>query len=142
MDVANFVFPNDLHVHWSMMIALYPYITGIVAGAFIVSSLYHVFKVEVLRPISRFSLLFALAFLAFATLPLLLHLGRPERNLNIMLTPSASSAMAGFGYIYTLYGIVLLLEILFIYRPDPGKAQTSKQGLDETHLYPADDCQR
>ena len=117
MDPTNFVFPNDLHVHWSMMIALYPYITGIVAGAFIVSSLYHVFKVEVLRPISRFSLLFALAFLAFATLPLLLHLGRPERNFNIMLTPSASSAMAGFGYIYTLYGIVLLLEILFIYRP-------------------------
>jgi len=117
MDPSNFVFPNDLHVHWSMMIALYPYITGIVAGAFIVSSLYHVFKVEVLRPISRFSLLFALAFLAFATLPLLLHLGRPERNFNIMLTPSASSAMAGFGYIYTLYGVVLLLEILFIYRP-------------------------
>ncbi len=117
MDPSNFVFPNDLHVHWSMMIALYPYITGIVAGAFIVSSLYHVFKVEVLKPISRFSLLFALAFLAFATLPLLLHLGRPERNFNIMLTPSASSAMAGFGYIYTLYGIVLLLEILFIYRP-------------------------
>ena len=42
--------------------------------------------------------------------------------------------MAGFGYIYTLYGIVLLLEILFIYRPAPGNAQTSKQGLDETHL--------
>ncbi len=87
MDAANFVFPNDLHVHWSMMIALYPYITGIVAGAFIVSSLYHVFKVEALKPISRFSLLFALAFLAFATLPLLMHLGRPERNFNIMLTP-------------------------------------------------------
>jgi Ni/Fe-hydrogenase subunit HybB-like protein len=117
MDPSNFVFPNDLHVHWSMMIALYPYITGIVAGAFIVSSLYHVFRVEVLKPISRFSLLFALAFLAFATLPLLLHLGHPERNFNIMLTPSASSAMAGFGYIYTLYGVVLLLEILFIYRP-------------------------
>jgi Ni/Fe-hydrogenase subunit HybB-like protein len=117
MDPSNFVFPNDLHVHWSMMIALYPYLTGIVAGAFIVSSLYHVFKVEVLKPISRFSLLFALAFLAFATLPLLLHLGHPERNFNIMLTPSASSAMAGFGYIYALYGVLLLLEILFIYRP-------------------------
>jgi hypothetical protein len=26
MDAANFVFPNDLHVHWSMMIALYPYV--------------------------------------------------------------------------------------------------------------------
>ena len=129
MDPSNFVFPNDLHVHWSMMIALYPYITGIVAGAFIVSSLYHVFKVEVLKPISRFSLLFALAFLAFATLPLLLHLGRPERNFNIMLTPSASSAMAGFGYIYTLYGIVLLLEILFIYRPTLIKLKQQSTGL-------------
>jgi len=117
MDAANFVFPNDLHVHWSMMIVLYPYITGIVAGAFIVSSLYHVFGVRVLRPLSRFSLMFALAFLAFAAFPLLLHLGHPERNFNIMLTPSPSSAMAGFGFIYTLYGIVLFLEILFIYRP-------------------------
>ncbi len=129
MDAANFVFPNDLHVHWSMMIALYPYITGIVAGAFIVSSLYHVFNVEALKPISRFSLLFALAFLAFATLPLLMHLGRPERNLNIMLTPSPSSAMAGFGYIYTLYGVVLLLEILFIYRPTLVKLKEQTKGL-------------
>jgi len=129
MDAANFVFPNDLHVHWSMMIALYPYITGIVAGAFIVSSLYHVFKVEALRPISRFSLLFALAFLAFATLPLLLHLGRPERNLNIMLTPNPSSAMAGFGYIYTAYGVVLLFEILFIYRPTLVRLKEQSEGL-------------
>jgi Ni/Fe-hydrogenase subunit HybB-like protein len=129
MDPSNFVFPNDVHVHWSMMIALYPYITGIVAGAFIVSSLYHVFKVEALRPISRFSLLFALAFLAFATLPLLLHLGRPERCLNIMMTPSVSSAMAGFGYIYSLYGIVLLLEILFIYRPTLIKLKHQSTGL-------------
>ena len=115
--VSNFVFPNDLHVHWSMMIVLYPYITGIVAGAFIVSSLYHVFDIKALKPVSRFSLLFALAFLACATLPLLVHLGHPERNLNIMITPNPSSAMAGFGYIYMLYGIVLVLEILFVYRP-------------------------
>ena len=129
MDAANFVFPNDLHVHWSMMIALYPYITGIVAGAFIVSSLYHVFKVEALRPISRFSLLFALAFLAFAAFPLLLHLGRPERNLNIMLTPNPSSAMAGFGYIYTAYGVVLLFEILFIYRATLVRLKEQSEGL-------------
>ena len=34
MLAANYVFPNDLHVHWSMMIVLYPYITGLVDGAF------------------------------------------------------------------------------------------------------------
>ncbi len=114
---VGYVFPNDLHVHWSLMIVLYPYITGIVAGAFIVSSLYHVFHVKALRPIARFSLLFALAFLACATLPLLNHLGHPERALNMMLTPNPSSAMAGFGYIYSAYAVVLVLEILFIYRP-------------------------
>ncbi len=115
--LTRYIFPNDLHVHWSLMIVLYPYITGIVAGAFIVSSLYHVFHIRALKPIARYSLIFALAFLACATLPLLNHLGHPERALNMMLTPSPTSAMAGFGYIYSAYGIVLLLEILFIYRP-------------------------
>ena len=32
----GFVFPNEVHVTWSVMIVLYPYITGLVAGAFIV----------------------------------------------------------------------------------------------------------
>ncbi len=114
---SGFVFPNDVHVHWSLMIVLYPYITGIVAGAFIVSSLYHVFHIEALKPIARFSLLFAFAFLACATLPLLIHLGQPGRALNMFLTPNPSSAMAGFGYIYSAYGMVLILEIFFIYRP-------------------------
>ncbi len=115
--LTNYVFPNDLHVHWSLMIVLYPYITGIVAGAFIVSSLYHVFHINSLKPVSRFALVFALAFLAFATAPLLNHLGHPERAMNMMLTPNPTSAMAGFGYIYSAYAIVLILEILFIYRP-------------------------
>ena len=115
--LTNYVFPNDAHVHWSLMIVLYPYITGIVAGAFIVSSLYHVFGIKALRPISRYSLIFALAFLACATWPLLLHLGHPERSFSMFLTPNPSSAMAGFGFIYTAYLILLVHEILFIYRP-------------------------
>ncbi len=115
--LTNYVFPNDLHVHWSLMIVLYPYITGIVAGAFIVSSLYHVFGIKQLKPISRYSLVFALAFLCCATWPLLLHLGHPERSLSMFLAPNPTSAMAGFGYIYSAYFILLIHEILFIYRP-------------------------
>ncbi len=115
--ISNYIFPNDLHVHWSLMIVLYPYITGLVAGAFIVSSLYHVFHIKALKPVARFSLLFALAFLICATWPLMNHLGRPERAMSMMLTPNPTSAMAGFGYIYSAYFIVLLLEIVFIMRP-------------------------
>ncbi|MCG8618138.1 MAG: polysulfide reductase NrfD [Desulfobacterales bacterium] len=117
MLVSNYVFPNDLHVHWSMMIVLYPYITGLVDGAFIIAALYYLFRVESLKPVARFSLLFALAFLSCATLPLLLHLGRPERNFNMLLTPSPSSAMAGFGYIFAVSMGVLVFIILFVYRP-------------------------
>ena len=74
MDATSFVFPNDPHVPWSIMIVLYPYITGLVAGAFVVSALYHVFHQNVLRPVARLALVTALCFCAFATLPLLLHL--------------------------------------------------------------------
>ena len=128
MLVSNFVLPNDLHVHWSMMIVLYPYITGLVDGAFIIAALYYLFDVKSLKPVARFSLVFALAFLCCATLPLLLHLSRPERNLNMLLTPSPSSAMAGFGYIYAVSMGVLVFIVLFVYRPDLVKLRMASKG--------------
>jgi len=42
-EITGYAFPNDIHVTWSLMIVMYPYITGFVAGAFIVTSLYHLF---------------------------------------------------------------------------------------------------
>jgi len=102
----NYVFPNDLHVHWSMMIALYPYITGIVAGAFIVSSLYHVFKVKSLKPISRFSLLFALAFLTCATLPLFDSTNLSPKSLELDRKIIAFLAAIGIPMACVLHGYV------------------------------------
>ncbi len=114
----GFVFPNEIEVLWSLMIVLYPYITGLVAGAFIVSSLYHVFGKDELKPVAKFSLVAAFSFLLFACTPLLFHLGHPERAFNIMFTPHFTSAMSGFGYIYSFYLLVVLLEIWFVFRPD------------------------
>ena len=114
--MEGFVFPNEAHVTWTVMIVLYPYITGLVAGAFIVSSLLHVFGLEALRPIARFSLVSAFAFLLFAAMPLLNHLGRPERAFNIMITPHFTSAMSGFGFVYATYSVIVLLEIWFVMR--------------------------
>ena len=64
-----------------------PYITGLVAGAFILASLERVFNVEAVKPTYRLALLTALAFLLVAPLPLQLHLGHPERSLEMYLTP-------------------------------------------------------
>jgi Ni/Fe-hydrogenase subunit HybB-like protein len=113
---VDFVFPNELNVTWTVMIVLYPYITGLVAGAFIVSSLFHVFGRAELKAVARFSLASAFVFLLFAPLPLLMHLGQPQRAFNIMITPNFTSAMAGFGFIYSAYLIVVALEIWFVMR--------------------------
>ena len=118
METVGYVFPNDLHIHWSLMIVLYPYITGLVAGAFMVSSLYHVFGVRQLKPIARFALMASLAFLLVATWPLLNHLGHPIRGLNVILTPQFQSAMAGFSFFYTSYLFILVLEVWLVFRKD------------------------
>ena len=119
MDLIwGYVYPNEVEIQWSILIVLYPYITGLVAGAFIASSLYHVFGKKEIRPVARFALLTALAFLLVATMPLLTHLGHPERGIEIMFTPHVTSAMSGFGYIYSFYLIIVVLEIWLSFRED------------------------
>lgn len=127
--MLSYVFPNELVVNWGLFIVLYPYITGLVAGAFIVSSLYHVFGKSELKPVSRLSLLTAVAFLFVAPMPLLSHLGQPLRALNIMFTPHLTSAMAGFGFIYSFYLLLCLLETWFIYRKDIVRYASTKKGF-------------
>jgi Ni/Fe-hydrogenase subunit HybB-like protein len=128
-EVSGFLFPNDVHIHWSLMIVMYPYITGLVAGAFIVSSLYHVFDREEFRSLGRFALATALCFLAVAGLPLLNHLGHPERAINIVVTPNFTSAMAGFGILYATYFIILLFEVWFVFRVDIIETAERSRGL-------------
>lgn len=116
-QVTGFIYPNEIEIHWGILIVVYPYITGLVAGAFILASLVKVFNVREVQPTYRLSLLTALAFLLVAPLPLLFHLGHPERSYEIFLTPNLTSAMAMFGFVYAWYLMaVLLLEIWFEYR--------------------------
>lgn len=118
-QVIGFIYPNEIEIHWSILIVVYPYITGLVAGAFILASLVKVFNVKELQPTYRLALLTALAFLLIAPLPLQLHLGRPERSYEMFMTPNPASAMAMFGFVYLWYlMLVLLLEIWFEYRRD------------------------
>ena len=128
--VDGFMYPNEVELQWSVLIVLYPYITGLVAGAFILASLERVFKVEAVRPTYRLALLTALAFLLVAPLPLQLHLGHPERSLEMYLTPHTSSAMAMFGFVYLWYlTVVLLLEIWLEYRADIVRLSKTTTGL-------------
>jgi Ni/Fe-hydrogenase subunit HybB-like protein len=128
--VEGFMYPNEVELQWSILIVLYPFITGLVAGAFILASLERVFNVVAVKPTYRLALLTALAFMLVAPLPLQLHLGHPERSFEMFTTPHRSSAMAMFGFVYLWYlMVVLVLEIWLDYRKDIVLMAQSSKGL-------------
>lgn len=129
-SVQGFMYPNEVELQWSVLIVLYPFITGLVAGAFILASLERVFLVDAVKPTYRLALLTALAFLIVAPLPLQLHLGHPERSFEMFLTPHKTSAMAMFGFVYLWYlMVVLVVEIWLEFRKDIVVGAQTKKGL-------------
>jgi Ni/Fe-hydrogenase subunit HybB-like protein len=128
--MQGYIYPNEFELQWGLLVVLYPYVTGLVAGAFILASLERVFNVKEVEPTYRLALLTALAFLLVAPLPLLAHLGHPLRSYEIFLTPNRNSAMAMFGFVYAWYlAVVLLLEIWFEYRKNLVLWARSKKGV-------------
>ncbi len=110
-----FTYPNEF-IYWTIQIVMYPYLTGLVAGAFVLSSLYHVFGQKDLEDIAKFALIFSFALLLGAPIPLLFHLQQPQRNFEVMLTPHFTSAIAAFGMVFTFYMAIVASEIWFVYR--------------------------
>lgn len=110
-----FLFPNE-YIYWSLQIVMYPFLTGLVAGAFVLSSLYHVFGIKELKDIARFALVLSFALLFAAPMPLLLHLQQPQRGVNVFFTPHFTSAIAAFGIVFFTYGAIVASELWFVYR--------------------------
>jgi Ni/Fe-hydrogenase subunit HybB-like protein len=110
-----FVTPNE-YIYWSVQIVMYPFMTGLVAGAFVLSSLYHVFGIKELKDIARFALVFSFALLFVAPMPIMLHLQFPFRGINVMMTSHFTSAIAAFGIVFFTYGAIVASELWFLYR--------------------------
>ncbi|HLP73921.1 MAG TPA: NrfD/PsrC family molybdoenzyme membrane anchor subunit [Bacteroidales bacterium] len=131
----GYIFPNEIDLQWGILIVVYPFITGLVAGAFILASLERVFRIKILKSTYQLALLTALSFLLVATMPLISHLSQPQRAYEIMVTPHSSSAMAIFGFVYLWYlMVVLLLEIWFDYRQSMVIWSNEKSGIMR-HVY-------
>ncbi len=126
---TGYVYPNETVFPWGVLIVVYPYLTGLVAGAFTVSSLYQVFGLQRLRPVAHLALLTSLCCMIFVPSPLLLHLGHPERAFNAVFTPHWSSAMAMFGYFAGFYILLLILETWFVFRPYMVQQAQSRKDL-------------
>jgi len=122
-----FVYPNE-YIYWAIQIVMYPFMTGLVAGAFVLSSLYHLFNIKPLKEIARFALVFSFALLIVAPLPLLLHLAQPARSFYVVLTPHFTSAIAAFGVVLFVYGSVVASELWFLFRKHLVEVSLSVKG--------------
>jgi Ni/Fe-hydrogenase subunit HybB-like protein len=126
---TGYVYPNETVIPWTVLIVVYPYLTGLVAGAFTVSSLYQVFGMQRFKPVAHFALLTSLCCMLIVPTPLLLHLGHPERAFNATITPHWTSAFAVFGYAASFYACLLILETWFVFRPHIVQQAQERKGL-------------
>jgi Ni/Fe-hydrogenase subunit HybB-like protein len=126
---TGYVYPNETVIPWTVLIVVYPYLTGLVAGAFTISSLYQVFGFTQLRPVAHFALLVSLCCMLTVPIPLLLHLGHAERAFNAMITPHTTSAFAVFGYAAGFYILLLILETWFVFRPHIVQQSQQQTGI-------------
>lgn len=128
-----FTYPNE-YIYWTIQIVMYPFMTGLVAGAFVLSSLYHVFGVTQLKGIARFSLVFSFALLPVAMLPLMLHLQQAQRGIEVMMTPHFTSAIAAFGIVFSTYAMIVASELWFVYRKHFVESALRLRGIDNRTL--------
>src|SRR5688572_31551310 len=82
------------YVPWGLWVAMYIYLVGLSAGAFLLSSLVYVFRVSSLERLGRTALWTALVTLVTALGTIGLDLGHLERAYKVLLWPSFLSVMA------------------------------------------------
>lgn len=106
------------YVPWGLWVAAYIYFIGLSAGAFLLSTLVYVFRVERLEKIGKLALFTALVTLAAAMFLIWLDLGHPARAWRLMLRTNFGSVMGWMIWFYTAYFILLMAELWFAMRAD------------------------
>ncbi|KLU63078.1 putative hydrogenase 2 b cytochrome subunit [Peptococcaceae bacterium CEB3] len=106
-------------VYWTLPIVAYPYISGLIAGSFIVGSLSKVFGQKQYEPLAKLSLLVTFAFILFAPVGPLADAQQPSRWWELFTRPHLPSAPMGlFTMIWTAYLLLVLVEMYLAFRVD------------------------
>jgi molybdopterin-containing oxidoreductase family membrane subunit len=113
-ELANY----GSYVPWGLWVASYIYFIGLSAGAFLLSTLVYVFRVERLEKIGKLALFTALVTLIAAMFSIWLDLGHPLRAWRLLLRTNFGSMMGWMIWLYTAYFILLVVELWFAMRAD------------------------
>lgn len=106
------------YVPWGLWVAAYSYLMGLSAGAFLLSTLFYVFGSKKLEKVGKLALFTALVTLVLALVSITIDLGRPERILELFTRTRTSSVMGWMIWLYSIYFVLLLVELWFALRAD------------------------
>ncbi|MDF1613267.1 MAG: NrfD/PsrC family molybdoenzyme membrane anchor subunit [Stygiobacter sp.] len=105
-------------VTWGLWVAAYIYFIGLSAGSFLVSSMVYVFNFKKFERIGKLAVFTALVTLLMALLSIWVDLGHMGRAWHVMVFPNFKSPMAWMIYLYSIYMLLLFVEIYFLLRYD------------------------
>lgn len=103
---------------WGAWIALYIFFVGLSAGAFLLSTMIYVFGMKNLEKIGREALLTAFLSMVLALTFVLLDIGQMGRFWHALVYFNPTSILAYEVRFYTIYILLLLVELYFAMRPD------------------------
>ena len=106
------------YVPWGLWVVFYLFFVGLTAGAFLITIMTYMFRVERLKTVGRLSAFTVLVALVCELIFITLDLGHMERLYRFMITPSFSSLMTWFVIFTNLMLIIYLLESFFLLRED------------------------
>ncbi len=106
------------YITWGLWVAAYVYLSGLSAGSFLLSTLVYVFHVKRLEPIGKLALLTSVVGLVGALFSIWIDLGFMERFWMLYTQPNPRSMMAWMIWLYTGFGIVLVLVLWRALRAD------------------------
>lgn len=122
-------------VVWGLWVAMYIYFIGLSAGAFLLSSLVYVFKIEMFEKVGKLALITALVTLLCALLSIWLDLGHMWRAYEVITRPNLPhSMMAWMIWLYSAYMILLISETLLAFKIESGKYTGAQLALFQKRL--------
>ncbi len=122
------------NVYWGLMIVTYPYISGLVAGSFVVSSLSHVFHQKLFDELAPLAVLVSFALLLAAPLTVLGDARQPMNFWELLVRGHwPYSPIAFFILIWLSYIVLMLFELYFAFRAQNVRRLVKSQG--QSHLY-------
>ena len=131
MIAINGTYGTLENIYWGLPIVIYPFLSGLLAGSFVVGALYHLFHVEKLKPISKLALISSFAMLLLAAVAPLADALQPSRAIWELYFRDhfPYSPLGMFIIIWTIFAVTFLFELYFLFRTDNIKRAATDNGL-------------